>query len=344
MEAVLKNLERTAELLAVTQTDGVKEWDKQTVIRAFQWSRYCEHLYLRFHTNRTIRKMLEKHLQVTNERLRETFQGAYTDVTFSRLSQCQEFLLATLLKNPAFPSSLLKLLFDTSSSWETTEQDCQGAIGQCSHLIQYTSACKVLSAIEVGHRGAGPKAEVQSVLLLERLDALHKVGGNGVLGEEFLDSALQICGELDNLSEVIAVALLSRRNDTMNNVTGVSEDLLLDWLLRNNMLLQNMCSTLSLRLLLNLAQQFLKFRVAYCNTLKEWASNMEYDLNEGEWVQTLANGMPFKTITNHFRSLLNTCPVLKGETIKELNALKTADGDFDVRGLSVWGDLVCELK
>ncbi|XP_067090468.1 Fanconi anemia group F protein [Osmerus mordax] len=344
MEAVLKNLERIAELLAVTQTDGVKEWDQQTINRAFQWSRYCEHLYSRFHTNPVIRKMMEKQLQVTNDRLRAAFQGVYSDVTFARLSQCQQLLLTTLLKNPALPSSLLKLLFDTSSSWKTTGNVCQEATGQCVRVIEYTSACKVLSAIDSGQTAVGPEAEVQGTMLVERLETLNNMDSDGDKREGFLDSVLKNCGELDNLSEVIAVALLSRKNDRANNFSGVSVDKLVDWLLRNNRLFHNMCSTLPIRLLINISQPFLKFRMAYCNILKEWASQMEYDIDEGEWVQTSAKGITFKTLKNHFRSLLEEYSLLKEEMLGELNALKAADGGFDVKGLSIWGDLLYELQ
>lgn len=344
MEAVLKNLESTTELLAVAQTEMVKEWDKQTLERAFQWTRYCEHLYSRFHTNSSISKVMEKQLQVTNESLRTAFKE-HTGVTFSDLSQYQHLLLVRLLKNPTLPSSIIEILFGTHSPLNTNRKEPPGASGHYNQLIECKSACKVLGGIHVRSTSVlGPDAEVQGMLLIERLDALLCQGSKAGIAESFLDSILQICEGVDDICSVIAAALLTRKNK--KTAEDVSEDFLLDWLQQKDSLLQKMCATLPTGHLTDLAQQNMKFSVVYCNILKKWASDMEYDLNEGEWVQPSSTNIriPYQMLAEHFLALFEACPSLKEGTVEELNILKISDGDFDARGLSIWGDLLSELK
>ncbi|XP_038854542.1 Fanconi anemia group F protein [Salvelinus namaycush] len=355
MEAVVKNLERTMELLAVSQTETVQRWDKQTLDRAFQWTQYCEHVYTRFHANPTVRDILEKQLQVTNESLRTTFQG-YTDFTFSDLSQCQHLLLVGLLNNAAVPSSVIKLLFDT----RTVGGKSKDATGHCTELIEVKSARKVLSAIYLKRSTSfpGPDVDVIGMTLMEILDTLlspasgvSKVG----LAEKLLDNILQTCGENEIFSGVVAAALLSRKHNktattaaatTTKMVSeGVSLDFILVWLQQHYSLLQHMCSTLPIGLLMDLYQQSVRFRVTYRDMLKQWGSQLEYDMGEGEWVQMYTtDGVSFKTLSDHYRSLLGACPSTKEDVERELTELKVADGDFDVGGLSVWGDLLSELN
>ncbi|XP_059191561.1 Fanconi anemia group F protein [Centropristis striata] len=311
MEAVLKNLASTAELLAVAAQSGVVEqWDKQTLSRAFHWAQYCEHLFSRFHNNLAIREIMEKQLQLTNQSLRAAFPG-YTELSFSDLSRCQHLLLVGLLKNPELPISIMKILFDTTSPVNTQQN---------------------LSAV-------GADAEVQGAMLMERLDALLSQGSEACRTEHILDSVLQGCeGAAGHFCQVIAAALLTTTN---SDTKTASQDFILDWLQNKHSMLQHMCSRLPTTLIIDLAKEHLQFRCAYCDVLKQWASDMEYSINEGEWVQTSTNRtVSFQRLTEHFLALFEAFPSLRDDVEKELNALKISDGDFDVRGLSVWGDLL----
>ncbi|KAM4619263.1 Fanconi anemia group F protein [Polymixia lowei] len=343
MEAVLKNVERTSELLAVVNTDVVERWDKQTLDRAFQWARYCEHLHSRFHKNPAIRKLMEKQLQVTNDSLRTTFRG-YAEVTFSDLSRCQHLLLVGLLRNPMLPRNIIKILFDSSGHLSTNVSECQDATGHCTQLIEYRSAYKVLKAIDVRSTSVlGADADVQGMMLVERLEALLCPGSEVGIAEHFMDTVLQSCEGVDYICLIIAAALMTRENNMAEENT--SQDFLLNWLQQNNSLLHKMFSTLPTGHLIDLARQNMKFRVTYCNALKRWASDMEYDLNEGKWVPTGTDtGMSFKKLIDHFLMLFEACPSLRTDIEKEFDVLKISDGDFDVRGLSVWGDLLSELN
>ncbi|KAM7396843.1 hypothetical protein PAMP_019851 [Pampus punctatissimus] len=342
MEAVLRNLSSTVELLAVAAWSGeVQQWDKHTVSRAFHWAQYCEHVFSRFHNNPAISRIIEKKLQFTNKSLRAVFPG-YTDVCFSDLSRIQHLLLVGLLNNPELPISVMKMLFDTTSPVNTKHGQYEDVTGMCSHIIQCKSACKVLTPL-TDASAAGADAEVQAVMLMERLSALLSQASETCRAECFLDSVLQGCeGAAEHFCLVIAAALLTGTNSTAQTD---SVDFLLDWLQHKHILLQHMCSALPSVLLIDLVKESLKFRDAYCDVLKKWASDMEYSIDDGEWVKMSSNPtVSFQKLTEHFVTLFEACPSLRDNVEKELNDLKISDGDFDVRGLSVWGDLLLEIN
>lgn len=342
MEAVLRNLESTVELLAVAaHSAAVEHWDKQTLSRAFQWAQYCEHIFSRFHSNSVIRGVMEKQLQITNQRLRDAFPG-WTGVSFWDLHRCQHLLLVGLLNNPELPSSIVKILFDTTSPVNITHSEYQDASGLCSYIIQCKSACKVLSPLTDVSAG-GADAAVQGEMLMERLGPLLSQGSDTLQAEHFLGSVLQGHEEaVQHFCLVIAAALLTTKNSAAQTA---SQDFLLDWLQNKDSVLQHLCSALPDSLLKDLAKEHQKFRDAYCGILKRWASDMEYSINDGEWVQTSTNPtVSFQKLTEYFLALFEACPSLRADTQKELSALKISDGDFDVRGLSVWGDLLSALN
>lgn len=342
MEAVLKNLTSSVELLAAAAQSGVVEqWDKQTLSRAFHWARYCEHLVSRFHNNPAMVRVMEKQLQFTNQSLRAAFCG-YSDVSFSDLSRCQHLLLVGLLNNPKLPTSLMKMLFDTTSPVNTNNSEYQDVTGFCSHIIQSKFACKVLRPLTHSSL-VGADAEVQGMMLMVRLAALLSQGSEVCRTEHFLDSVLQGCeGEAQHFCLVITAALLTPKNSSAETAT---QDFLLNWLEKKNSVLQTMCSALPTTLLMELAKKHVKFRDAYVDLLKKWASDMEYSIDDGVWVQN--NSTPtvsFQKLTEHFLTLFEACPSQRDNVKNELIALKISDGDFDVSGLSVWGDLLSVLN
>lgn len=333
MEAVLKNLTSTVELLAVaTQSGVVQQWDKQTLSKAFQWARYCEHIFSKFHNNPAVRRVMETQLQVVNQSLRAALPG-YKEVSFSDLSRCQHLLLGGLLNNPDVPSSIMKILFDTGPMSENDD-----VTGLCSHIIQCKSACKLLSLL-ADSSAVGADAEVQGSMLMESLGARQVQGTEARRTQEFLDRVLQgYEGATEHFYLVITAALLTENY-------SASQDCLLNWLQNKRSVLQQMCSALPLTLLMDLAKKHSKFRDAYCDLLKKWASDMEYIVNDGEWVQTSTNPtVSFQKLTEHFLALFEACPSLKECVKKDLKTLKTSDGDFNVTGLSVWGDLLSVLN
>lgn len=336
MEAVLENLANAAELLAVAaHSDAVKRWDASALSRAFHWARYCEQLHFKFHNNATMRRRMEKQLLHTNRSLQAVFAG-FKDVSFSDLSRCQHLLLVGLLSNPELPVSIFKLLFDTKSPVVFSESESDVA-GLCSHILQCKSACKVLSAVPDASP-CGADAEVLGLVLMLRLDALLTQGTDVRPAEQFLDSILQGCeGAAEPFYSVVVAALLTQTQTA-------SQDFLLDWLLKKDRELQHMCSALPATLLRHLAKEHGTFREAYYEILKRWASEMEYSIDEGEWIQTSAQTVTFQRLIGNLLALFEANASFREDAIKELNALKMSDGGFDVRGLSVWGDLLSALN
>lgn len=336
METALRTVASTVELLAVAgRCDAVKRWDEPTLLRAFHWAHYCQLLSSRVHRDAAMRGAVERQLQLTNQRLHEVFCD-YKDLSFMELSRCQHLLLVGLLNNPELPISLMKMLFDTESVGKPTQGDSQGVSGLGTHIIHCKSACKVLSPL-TDLSPLGADAEVQGLMLMERLEALRGQGTEACRVEHFLDSVLQgYEGTEGHLCLVVAAALLTPKNSQT-----ASQDFLLDWLLKNPSKLQHVCSALPTALLTDLAREHQRFRDAYCDVLKKWASDMEYSISEGDWLQSSTNcAVSFQRLTEHFLALFQACPPLREEVEKELNSLKKSDGDFDVRGLSVWGDLL----
>lgn len=340
METALKNLANAAELLAVAaHSDVVKRWDASTLSRAFHWARYCEQLYFKFHNNATMRRNMEKQLLHTNRSLQTVFSG-YKDVSFSDLFRCQHLLLVGLLNNPELPISILKLLFDTKSPVIFSQNEFDVA-GLCSHILQCKSACKVLRVFP-DSSPCGADAEALGLVLMQRLDALLTQGSDVRPTEQFLDSVLQGCeGAVEHFYLVIVAALLTAAKSQTQNA---SQDFLLDWLQKKHRELQHMCSTLPATLLRDLAKEHRKFRDAHYEILKQWASEMEYIIDEGEWVQTRTQTVTFQRLIEDFLALFEVNASFREDAIKELKALKISDGDFDVRGLSVWGDLLSALE
>ncbi|XP_077372218.1 Fanconi anemia group F protein [Festucalex cinctus] len=335
MEAVLKNLSRTVELLAVAaRSSDVRLWERQSLSRAFHWACYCEHLFSKFHQNPGIRGIMEMQLHNTNCSLRAVFAD-YADISFLDLSQCQHLLLTGLLKNPNLPLSIMKILFDTTKPAHIKPREYQDVTG----IIQCKSAQKILSPLTVQ---SDASAEVQAAMLTESLHALLSRGGGVCRAQRFLDSILQGCKEVEHLCLVLAAALL-----TGENVHGrtASLDFLRDWLQQKHSLLQNMCFILPTSLLKDLTKKHVKFRDMYCVVLKKWVGDMEYCVDDGEWVQRgTSPKVTFQEISERFVVLFEACPLLRSNVEKELNDLRISDGDFDVRGLSVWGDLLTEIR
>lgn len=336
MEAVLKTVANAAELLAVAaHSDAVKRWDASGLSRAFHWAQYCQQLHSKFHNHATMRRELEKQLLHTNGRLRAVFPG-YEGVSLSDLSRCQHLLLVGLMNNPELPIDLLKLLFDPNSPALSPHNELAGL---CSGIIQCKSACTVLRAFP-DSSPCGADAEFLGLVLMQRLEALLTQDGDVQPAEHFLDSVLQGCqGAAGRFYLVVAAALLTAPKSQMQSA---SQDFLLDWLQNPRREVQHMCSTLPTTLLRDLAKAHQKFRDSYYVVLKCWASGMEHSVDEGEWVHA-SQAVSFQRLIEHFLTLLAVHPGLREDVEHELNALKCSDGDFDVRGLSVWGDLLSAL-
>lgn len=342
MEAVLQNLESTVELLAVSQTDFVTEWDGETVDRAFRWAQYCEHLHTRFHTNPSVRAALESRLRETNQLLARAFT-AYRSVTLCDLAQCRHRLLVGLVKNPATPHPVIKSLLDNFALAEDAKDDDQRV--DLSGLSACRSACKLLGDFTLNRKsacGISAGTQVQGTMLLQHIQTIHRHPDNRAYAAHLLDCLLENSGEVqDSFLTLIAAALLSA--DTISEDTA-AQDFLLNWLEGHDGLLSSMCQSLPPEICTKLSQQWPKYRLAYWDGLKNSASSLVYDVSTGLWTQPCDTAVSFLTLVDRFKCLWSSGSPLRDETEEQLATLKQADGDFEVEGLSVWTDLLMQLK
>ncbi|XP_051975315.1 Fanconi anemia group F protein [Xyrauchen texanus] len=336
MESVLGHLQHILELLAVSQTDCVNEWDYHTTLKAFQWAEYCEHLHNRFHANPAVRPALESRLHDTNRHLRETFPS-YSPVMLSELAQCQHKLLINLLRNPSAPSSIVQRLFPDSRPTE------QGLKLDQNGLITCKSAFKLLccSLETTSSAGLQVEAEVRGKLLGKLLNSILTRPGNDDYARTLLESILcDSAGNMESLNDVIASVLLSS-DDGTNSVT---QRFILDWLQSHDGCFSKLCESLSPGLCRILSTKSVEFKEAYWGVLKQWASCLEYDVLQSVWVLTSDGTVTFNVLADRLRDLLKTGSPLKQETETQLAELKLESGAFDVKGISVWTDLIIQLK
>lgn len=336
MEALLRHLKNILELLAVSQTDGAREWDHHTVQRAFQWAEYCEQLHSRFQSNPTVRSALESGLNDTNQRLQETLPS-YSPVMFSDLAQCQHKLLVHLLRNPYAPNSVIHMLCPDPKIAAQEFQIDQSSFITCRSA--FNLLCCTLDRNT--HAGLQVEVEVRGKLLGKLLNSLLTRSGNDEYARTVLDSILRdSAGKMESLYDIIAAALLSS-NDEKNAVT---QNFILAWLRDHDGCLSKLCKTLSPGVCTVLSRQSPEFKQAYWGVLKQWASCLEYDVLERVWVPTSDASVTFNVLADRFKDLLNSGPPLKEDTDTELKALKLESGDFNVKGINIWTDLIIQLK
>lgn len=336
MEAVLRHLTNILELLAVSQTDRVSEWDRHTALRAFQWAEYCEQLHSRFQSNPAVRSALEAALSDTNRRLRETLPSC-SPVMFSELAQCQHMLLVHLLRNPSAPNSVIPMLFPDPKTAAQESQFDQNSLITCK------SAFNLLCRTSDGTSSAGLQAEavVRGTLLGDLLNSLLSRSGNDEYARTLLDSMLHdSAGKPESLYDVIAAALLSPDDET----SCVTRRCVLAWLREREGGLSEVCRSLSPGICAVLSRQSPEFKQEYWGVLKQWASCLEFDVLESLWVPTSDEPVTFMKLTDRFKDLLNSGPPLKEETEAELKTLKREAGDFHVKGLCIWTDIIIQLK
>ncbi len=335
MEALLSHLTNILELLAVSQTDRVGEWDCDTALRAFKWAEYCEQLHTRFQSNPTVRSALEAGLSVTNQRLRETLPSC-SPVTFSELAHCQHSLLVHLLRNPRAPNSVIQMILHSQNTARESHFDQQSLIA-CKSA--FNLLCRTLD--RTGHAGVQAEATVRGKLLGKLLNSVLSRSGNEEYARTLLDSILQdSAGKPEILCDVIAAAFHPPDDET----TSATQRCVLAWLREREGGLSRVFRSLSPGLCAVLSRQSGEFKQAYWGVLKHWASCLEYDVLQSQWILASDEPVTFNALTDRVKDLLHSGPALKEETETELQTLKRGAGDFNVTGVSVWTDLIIQLK
>uniref|UniRef100_A0A673GG34 FA complementation group F n=1 Tax=Sinocyclocheilus rhinocerous TaxID=307959 RepID=A0A673GG34_9TELE len=184
--------------------------------------------------------------------------------------------------------------------------------------------------------GVQAEAVVRGTLLGKLLSS-----GNDEHARTLLDSVLHdSAGNPEGLYDVIAAAFLSPDDET----SSVTQRCVLAWLQEHEGCLGEVCRSLSPGLCAVLSRHSCEFKQAYCGVLKRWASCLEYDVLESLWVPTSDEPVTFSALTDRFKEVLNSGPALKEETETELKTLKREAGDFNVTDISIWTDLIIQLK
>ncbi|NXI72284.1 FANCF protein, partial [Anseranas semipalmata] len=121
---------------------------------------------------------------------------------------------------------------------------------------------------------------------------------------------------------------------------------LLSWLLENLDRFSAFCVLLPGSLLASLAAHYSQLSRQYLDLLTGWGSHLLYDPLQGRWVKSCPDEaeLSWEELRERFSCLCKGPVLLRGQTRAALKLLKARDGDFKVRGLSVWTDLLLEVE
>ncbi|NXK91815.1 FANCF protein, partial [Formicarius rufipectus] len=216
------------------------------------------------------------------------------------------------------------------------------ALGRCPQLLGLAllenralppAACRRLLLRLLQPPGAGAGPELCGLALLARravvATALALLGqGSGAEGD----------GEREGSG------LNGNRESAAGD--GCVAGLLLSWLLGNLEQFSAFCLCLPGSLLASLASHYFQLSRSYLDLLTSWGSHLHYDPLQGRWVKSCLDKaeLSWEELRERFGCLCQGSALLREQTQATLELLKTRDGDFTVRGLSVWTDLLTEMK
>uniref|UniRef100_A0A8C8ATQ2 Fanconi anemia group F protein n=1 Tax=Otus sunia TaxID=257818 RepID=A0A8C8ATQ2_9STRI len=361
MEAVLEQVEQLPALLAVSRFALVRDWDSLTLDRALEWGRYFQHLHDRFRTRPRLREALGR-------RLRRGQSGPL--LSFPQLGRCPQLLGLALLENRALPPAacrrLLHSLLQPGAAAEVGPEPRSLVL-----LARRKAASRLLALPRCPPRppeGMEPQLQAEAQLLLSRL---REEGQEVEPAGEAAERLRWLSGVLEQLSqprafEVVAAALLLLRRGSGaeqaggrgrdgssldgNQASAAGEECvagpLLSWLLGSSERFSAFCLFLSGSLLASLAGHYSQLSRPYLDLLTVWGRHLLYDPLQGRWVESCLDKaeLSWEELRERFSCLCQGSALLRGQTQAALKLLKAQDGDFKVRGLSVWTDLRPKLS
>ncbi|NXO74510.1 FANCF protein, partial [Phainopepla nitens] len=350
MDVVLRQVEQLPALLAVSRSALVRNWDSLTLDRALEWARYFQHLYDRFRARPQLREALGRRLRRSQP---------YPLLGFPTLDRCPQLLGLALLENRALPPAacrrLPRSLLQPPGAGPSPDPRGLELLAR-----RKAAACLLALPCRPPRRLPGPEAQ----LLLSRLREE---------GQEVGEAAGQLrwlCGVLEQLPEprafeivAAALALLKQGRGTEQAGDGdrdassldgyqasaagdgCSAGLLLSWLLGNQERFSAFCLCLPCSYLAFLAGHYSQLNRSYLDLLTGWGSHLLYDPLQGRWVKSYLDKaeLSWEELKERFSCLCQESTLLKEQTQAALELLRTQDGDFKVRGLSVWTDLLMEV-
>ncbi|XP_066178333.1 Fanconi anemia group F protein [Sylvia atricapilla] len=371
MEAVLGQVEQLPALLAVSRSALVRDWDPLTLDRALEWARYFQHLHERFRARPQLREALGRRLRRSRP---------YPPLGFPALGRCPQLLGLALLENRALPPAacrrlLLSLLQPPGAGGGAEPRGLELLARRKAAACLLGRARRPPPRLPPGPRAeARPKAEArlpaearplaearpkaEAELLLRRLREERQQGG------EAAEQRRWLCHVLEQLPRprafqvvAAALALLRQAGDTDRDGSspdgspasaagdGSTAGLLLSWLLGDQERFSAFCLCLPCSRLAFLAGHYPQLSRSYLDLLTCWGSRLHYDPLQGRWVKSCLDKaeVSWEDLKERFSCLCQGSAQLKEQTQAALKLLRTQDGDFEVSGLSVWGDLLMEV-
>ncbi|XP_051885446.1 Fanconi anemia group F protein [Pristis pectinata] len=329
MEAVLENLERFAEVLAVARSPWAGDWDEAAVSRAFQWACYFEQLDSRLEGKAGAQAALRRQLEQPGSRAGQHHRLPwYRGLRLRELGRGQEMLGQALLCNPAASATA----FHRAAAWYRGAGCGRGAVSESlGRAIRLTAAARVLQAcVDPPERQA--VAETQAEILRQRLGERRRE----LPEQEVLRRAVSGGGSAGSWRPL--AALLTTAGG------GGAQPQALRWLLGDGRALSAACRELPCAALTHLAAQQPAFARGYSHFLQRWGGRMRYDAGSGRWLHQESPEQDWERLLQHFATLLQGPPRTKESTRQMLKTLKAQDGDFEVWGISIWTDLLLALE
>lgn len=362
--AVVEAAQRFAEVLAVARSPWAADWDTATVGRAFQWARYLEQLSRRLEGQRLGEAWRRLQLQLRPESrapMPHPLPG-FRGLGLEELGRGRQMLGQALLCNPASSAAA----FHRAAAWYRAgcgeEQAAAAALRRAARLA---AAARVLQLAGGGNDTERAERVTQAEVWRER---------RGELPEEVWRRAVSAdAGCWRPLAALLTAAdgdeppaarpglpgdgaarpgLLgdSTARPGLPGNSRARPGLLGDSAARPGLpgdsrtLADAACRALPCPLLGELAARRPPFARRYTAHLQRWAARMQYDAGSGRWLHPDSPEQDWEKLLQHFTGLLQGPPATKESTIRTLNSLKAADGDFEVWGISVWTDLLLALK
>ncbi|XP_051821103.1 Fanconi anemia group F protein [Antechinus flavipes] len=371
MEVLLEQLERFAEVLAVSRTRHASSWGRVAVRRSLCWARYLRHVHGRFRLRGPVRAALEGRLRRLRLRPGPHGRDAAHAVpclesgplrSFEGLGCGEQLLALGLLENASLPSPALHELLqhlrpeEPAEPSEESSDEC-GLGNRLAELARRRAASQLLRPL-LGSSPAQPdpvlrRTEAELLLLRLRQEAEAEPGAEALL----LDRLWQQLPQPHWLT-VVAEALLLQptpgpRGEDCNSDEddpGSPSDLgpataapLLAWLLSRPAPLAALCRLLPAPRLASLAGRHSDLAEACLDLLWDWASHLHFDLTKGVWVGSDPEGLTWERLRDCFRCFCQAPAPLSIQARIALDSCRARDGGFEAPGLSVWTDLEREL-
>lgn len=359
MEALLEQVEQLPALLAVSRSALVRDWDSLTLDRALEWARYFQHLHDRFRARPRLREALGR-------RLRRGQPGPL--LGFPHLGRCPQLLGLALLENRALPPAACRRLIH--SLLQPAGAEAGPEPRSLALLARRKAASRLLALPRRPPRpapGMEPQLQAEAQLLLSRLreEGLEAEPAGEAAGRlRWLSAVLEQLPQ-PRAFEVAAATLLlapgrgaepaggrGRDGSSLDGdqASGTGDGCvagpLLSWLLGNPERFSAFCLCLPGSLLASLAGHYSQLSRPYLDLLTGWGSRLLYDPLRGRWVKSCLDEaeLSWEELRERFSCLCQGSALLRGQTQAALKLLKAQDGDFKVRGLSVWTDLLMEVE